>query len=190
MTKPISFATPAELRRWYAKNHATASELWLRLYKKGTDVASVTNAQALDQALCFGWIDAIKKSYDADSWVQRFCPRTARSRWSKINTQNVERLIKIGKMAAPGLAAVKAAREDGRWQAAYDSAAAAQVPPDLLSALKKNKKAHDFFKTLGPTNLYAITFRIQTAKKPETRERWIARIIEMLESGQVFYPTK
>lgn len=190
MTKPLTFATPTELRRWFAKNHATAHELWLRIYKKDSGVATVTYSEALDEALCYGWIDAIKKSYYADSWVQRFCPRSARSRWSKINVQHVERLTHAGKMAAAGLAAVSAAKEDGRWKAAYDSPATAKVPKALLAALKKNKKASAFFKTLNRANLHAITYRIQTSKKSETRERWIARIVEMLENGKVFHPKK
>jgi uncharacterized protein YdeI (YjbR/CyaY-like superfamily) len=184
------FATPTELRRWLSMNHATTPELWLRLYKKDSGIATVTYAEALDEALCYGWIDAVKKSYDADSWIQRFCPRSIRSRWSKINIQHVERLTRAGKMAAPGLAAVSAAKEAGRWKAAYDSPATAEIPKDLLAALKKSKKAHDFFKTLDRANLYAITYRIQTSKKPETRERWIARIVEMLEQGKVFHPKK
>jgi uncharacterized protein YdeI (YjbR/CyaY-like superfamily) len=190
MTQPLDFAKPTELRRWFAKHHATAPELWLRIYKKDSGVATVTYAEALDQALCYGWIDAIKKSYDADSWVQRFCPRSARSRWSKINVQHVKRLTRAGKMAAPGLAAVRAAQEDGRWGAAYDSSATGEVPKELLVALKQSKKAHAFFKTLDRANLYAITYRIQTAKKPKTRERWIARIVEMLANGKVFHPKK
>jgi uncharacterized protein YdeI (YjbR/CyaY-like superfamily) len=187
MTKPLAFATPSELRRWFAKNHANAPELWLRLYKKDSGVATVTYAQALDQALCYGWIDAIKKSYDADSWVQRFCPRSARSRWSKINIQHAERLIRSGKMAAPGLAAVRAAKKDGRWGEAYDSPKTAEVPKDFLAALKKSKRAHAFFKTLDRANLYAITYRLQSCKKAETRDRWIARILEMLKNGEVFH---
>src|SRR3954464_7783091 len=139
MIKPLAFTTSTELRRWFAKNHATAPELWLRLYKKDSGVATITYAEALDEALCYGWIDAIKKSYDADSWVQRFCPRSARSRWSKINIQNVKRLTRAGKLAAPGLDAVSAAKEDGRWDAAYDSATTAEVPKELLAALKKSK---------------------------------------------------
>lgn len=190
MTQVLAFATPTELRRWFARNHASAPELWLRLYKKGSGIATVTYAEALDEALCYGWIDAIKKSYDADSWVQRFCPRTTRSRWSKINVQHVERLTRAGRMTAPGLAAVRAAQEDGRWEAAYDSPSTTEVPKELLAALKKSKKAHAFFKTLDRANLYAITYRIQTSKKPETRERWIARIVEMLENGKVFHPKK
>jgi len=190
MTQPLAFATPKELRRWFAKNHGTATELRLRIYKRGSGVATVTYAEALDEALCYGWIDAIKKSYDANSWVQRFCPRSARSRWSKVNVKHVERLTRGRKMAAPGLAAVRAAKKDGRWLAAYDSSASAEVPKELIAALKKNKKAYAFFKTLDRANLYAITYRIQTAKKPETRERWIARIVEMLKSNEVFHPKK
>lgn len=190
MTKPLAFATPIELRRWFARNHATVPELWIRLYKKDSGVATVTYAEALDEALCYGWIDAVKKSYDDDSWIQLFCPRSARSRWSKINVQHVERLTRARKMARPGLAAVSAAKQDGRWEAAYDSSATAEVPQELLAALKKSKKAHAFFRTLDRANLYAIKYRIQTSKKPETRERWVARIVEMLENGKVFHPKK
>jgi uncharacterized protein YdeI (YjbR/CyaY-like superfamily) len=190
MTKPLSFATPAELRRWFAKNHATAPELWLRFFKKDSGVATVTYAEALDEALCYGWIDAITKSYDAKSWVQRFCRRSARSRWSKINVQHVGRLTRAGKMAEPGRAAVNAAKKDGRWEAAYDSPSTAVVPKEFLAVLKKSKKAHAFFKTLDRVNLYAITYRIQTSKKAQTRDRWILRIVEMLENGKVFHPKK
>jgi uncharacterized protein YdeI (YjbR/CyaY-like superfamily) len=190
MTRPRPFATPAELRRWFAENHAIATELWIRLYKKGSGVTSVTYAEALDQALCYGWIDAIRKPYDGDSYIQRFCPRSHRSRWSKINVQHVKRLTRAGKMTAPGLAAVSAAKKDGRWEAAYDSPATAEVPKELLAALKKNKKAQASFKALDRANLYAIAYRIQNSKKPETRSRWIARIVEMLEQGKVFHPKK
>jgi uncharacterized protein YdeI (YjbR/CyaY-like superfamily) len=190
MIKPRAFSNPAELRRWFAKNHATVPELWLQLYKKDTGIATVTYAEALDEALCYGWIDAVKKSYDADSWIQRFCPRSVRSRWSKINVRHVERLTRAGRMASPGLAAVRAAKESGRWETAYDSSASTEVPEELLTALKKSKQALDFFKSLDRANLYAITYRIQTAKKPATRDRWIARIVKMLENREVFHPKK
>jgi uncharacterized protein YdeI (YjbR/CyaY-like superfamily) len=125
----------------------------------------------LDQALCFGWIDGLKKAFDELSWIQRFTPRRAKSGWSKLNTQHVERLIIAGLMTAAGLKVVEAAKADGRWQAAYGSASNAAPPEDFLQALSKSKQAKAFFETLNRTNIYAIVYRLQTAKKPETRER-------------------
>jgi uncharacterized protein YdeI (YjbR/CyaY-like superfamily) len=150
-------------------------------------VATVTYAQALDRALCFGWIDGQKKPHDNQSWLQKFTPRRKRSGWSKINTQHAVRLIESGEMESAGLEEVNAAKSDGRWRAAYDSFATAAVPNDFLSALAKNKKAKDFFETLNKTNLYSIAYRLQTAKKPETRTRRIEQIIQMLARGEKFH---
>ena len=183
----LPFKTPAALRRWLVANHGKPIDLWIRLFKKSSGTPTITYAQALDEALCFGWIDAQKKSHDASSWIQRFCPRSARSKWSKINREHVERLLKAKKMAAAGIAAVDAAKNDGRWDAAYDSPSNATIPDELAAALKKNKKAKAFFETLSRANVYAITYRIQTVKKTETKERWVRRIIEMLESGEKFH---
>ena len=164
-----------------------ASCLLVRIYKKDSGVASVTYAQALDQALCFGWIDGQKLPYDADSWVQKFTPRRVRSNWSKLNIGHVDRLTKAGQMMPAGLAEVTAAKADGRWAAAYDSPANATVPPEFVTALARNAKAKEFYATLNKANLYAIAYRVQTAKRPETRTRRIELIVAMLARGEKFH---
>lgn len=183
----MSFTSSGYFRTWLATNHGHQGGIWLRIYKKASGVATVTYAEALDQALCVGWIDGQKKPYDKQSWLQRFTPRRPRSGWSKNNTQHAERLIKSGEMAPAGLKEVKAARADGRWKAAYDSFSKAAVPDDFLNELARNKKARTFFDTLNKTNLYSIAYRLQTAKKPETREKRMRVIIGMLGRGETFH---
>jgi uncharacterized protein YdeI (YjbR/CyaY-like superfamily) len=184
----MSFEKQVHWQKWLAKHHAVSDGVWLRLEKKGSDQKSVTYAEALDVALCYGWIDGQKKSYDSHSWIQKFTRRRAQSIWSKKNTKHVERLGKAGKMKKAGLDAVRAAKEDGRWEAAYDSATTSQIPEDFLNALSRNKKAQAFFQSLNKTNLYAIAYRLQTAKKPETREKRMKIILEMMVMGQKFHP--
>jgi uncharacterized protein YdeI (YjbR/CyaY-like superfamily) len=176
-----------EFRSWLSKNHDRSDGVWLRVYKKDSGVATVTYAEALDQALCFGWIDGQKKPLDDRSWLQKFTPRRPKSGWSKRNTQHAERLIESGEMAPGGLKEVHSAKADGRWKSAYDSFANAAVPEDFLNELGKNKTAKAFFETLNKTNLYSIAYRLQTAKKPETRERRTRTIIEMLARGEKFH---
>lgn len=159
----------------------------LRIFKKDSGVATVTYAQALDQALCFGWIDGQKLPCDQQSWLQKFTPRRAGSGWSKRNTGHAQRLIESGEMTAAGLKQVKAAQADGRWRSAYDSFGSAAVPEDFLAELARNKKAHEFFKSLNKTNLYSIVYRLQTAKKPETREKRKQAIIAMLVRREKFH---
>jgi uncharacterized protein YdeI (YjbR/CyaY-like superfamily) len=183
----MSCASSAEFRAWLRYNHSHSDGIWLRIYKKDSGVASVTYSQALDQALCFGWIDGQKKPYDEQSWLTRFTPRRPKSGWSKINTQHATRLIKSGEMAPAGLKEVNAAKADGRWKEAYDSFGKATVSDDFLKELARNKKAMVFFQTLNKTNLYSIVYRLQTAKKAETRERWKQRIIQMLARGEKFH---
>lgn len=185
--KIVGFKSSRDFRTWLAANHSQSDGTWLRIYKKDSGVATVTYAEALDQALCFGWIDGQKQSYNRQSWLQKFTPRRPKSGWSKINTRHAERLIKSGEMAPAGLKEVNAARADGRWKAAYDSPSNAAVPDDFLRALTKNKKARTFFETLNKANLYAITYRLQTAKKPETREKRMRAIVEMLARGERFH---
>ncbi len=182
-----AFATPGEFRAWLAKNHAKSDEVWVRLFKKDSGERSVTPAEALDEVLCQGWIDAQKRSYDERSWIQRYTPRRARSGWSKINTGHAERLIKGGRMQPSGLQQIAAAKADGRWEAAYDSPRNAVPPEDFLRELAKHKKAAAFFETLNKANVYAIVYRLQTAKKPETRERRMTAILEMLKKGEKFH---
>jgi uncharacterized protein YdeI (YjbR/CyaY-like superfamily) len=150
-----SFKSSADFRQWLENNHAGSSGIWLRFFKKSSKEESLSYAQALDQALCFGWIDGQKKPFDAQSWLQRFTPRRPKSAWSKINTGHVARLTKAGTMTAAGLAAVAAAKADGRWQAAYASQRNAGPPDDFLKELGKNKKAKAFFETLNKANVYA-----------------------------------
>lgn len=179
----ISFETPAAWRNWLQTHQADIAGVWLRLYKKGHGV-SVTYAEALDEALCFGWIDGQKKSYDADSYLQKFTPRRARSLWSKRNIEHIERLTREGRMTPAGQAEVDAAKADGRWGQAYDSPSQAQVPADFVAALDMLPKAKAFFETLNKTNRYAIIWRLQTAKKEETRQRRMQQLLDMLERGE------
>ena len=180
----ISFETPAQWAQWLAANHAESSGVWLRMFKKGTGIPSINYAEALDEALCYGWIDGQKNKYDDESWLQRFTPRRAKSIWSKINTGHVERLIKAGRMKAAGTKEIEAAKLDGRWQRAYDSHKNMTLPEDFLKELEQDPQAKAFFATLNKTNLYAIAFRLQTAKKPETREKRMKQILEMLSKGE------
>lgn len=182
-----TFASQAVFRAWLAAHHADTDGIWLRMYKKGTGVASVTYDQALDVALCYGWIDGQLKSYDAESYIQKFTPRRTRSNWSKRNTEHVARLIKSGEMRAAGLREVEAAKADGRWAAAYDAPSQATLPQDFLRELKKDATAYAYFKTLSKANVYAIAYRLQTAKKPETRERRMKQILLMLSEGKKFH---
>lgn len=184
----LHFKSPVALRRWLGKNHHKPEGFWLRISKKGSGEKSVTYAEALDQALCFGWIDGQKRPLDDKSWLQRFTPRRARSAWSQVNTGHVERLIQDGHMTPMGRKAVDAAKADGRWAAAYVSSRNAVPPDDFLRELEKSKRAKAFFATLSRANVYAIVYRLQTAKKPETREKRMKLILGMLKQGKAFHP--
>lgn len=186
--KTVSFRSPSAIRDWLDANHEKSDGIWMRIFKKDSGKKSITYAEALDQALCYGWIDGLKCSHDALSYIQKFTPRRARSLWSKINTQHVERLAKNGHMHEAGFRAVEAAKSDGRWHAAYDSPGNASMPEYFLDALKKNKKAKRFFETLNKTNVYSIAWRLQTATKPETRDKRMLAILAMLERGEKFHP--
>jgi uncharacterized protein YdeI (YjbR/CyaY-like superfamily) len=183
----LSFRSSSEFRKWLAANHRRSDGIWLRIFKKGSGESSVTYAEALDEALCFGWIDGQKQRHDEDSWRQRFTPRRPRSGWSKINTQHATRLIAAGRMKAAGRAQIDAAKKDGRWTAAYDSPSQATFPEDFLAAVRRNKKAEAFFESLNKANRYAIAYRLQTAKKPETKQRRIEMILAMLARGEAFH---
>jgi uncharacterized protein YdeI (YjbR/CyaY-like superfamily) len=185
--KIMSFASAPELRAWLAKNHGQSVGILLRISKKESGLAGLSYAEALDQALCYGWIDGQKLPGDKQSWLQTFTPRRPKSGWSKKNTEHAERLIRAGAMTAAGRKEVDAARADGRWQAAYDAFGSAAIPDDFLKDLARNKKAKAFFATLNKTNLYSIAYRLQTAKKPETREKRKRAIIEKLERGEKFH---
>jgi uncharacterized protein YdeI (YjbR/CyaY-like superfamily) len=183
----MSFESPRAFRAWLTKNHKRSEGIWLRIYKKDSGVATVTYAEALDQALCYGWIDGQKQPHDAQSWLQKFTPRRPNSGWSRNNTRHAERLIKSGAMTAAGLREIEGAKADGRWQAAYDAFGDATVPDDFLKELARNKKAKAFFATLNKTNLYSIVYRLQTAKRPETRAKRMQAIIAMLSRGEKFH---
>ena len=173
---------------WLESNHADSPGLWLRHAKKASNLASVSYAEALDVALCYGWIDGQKKSYDESSWLQKWTPRGAKSIWSKINREKALKLIEQARIQPAGLAEVERAKQDGRWEAAYDSHSTATVPDDLQAALDSNAEAGAFFATLNSTNRYAILFRIQTAKKAETRAKRIREFIGMLERHEKMHP--
>ena len=184
----LLFENPKAWKAWLDEHHASSPGLWLRLAKKASGLQSTTYAEALDVALCYGWIDGQKKTYDEKSWLQKFTPRGAKSIWSKINTEKVEQLISSGQMKPAGLKAIEQAKQDGRWAAAYASQSKATVPDDLQAALDKHAQAKAFFATLNSTNRYAILFRVHTAKKAETRAKRIQQFIEMLERGEKFHP--
>jgi uncharacterized protein YdeI (YjbR/CyaY-like superfamily) len=188
--KPKAFKTASEFREWLRTNHNQSDALWMRLYRRVAGKTSITYAEALDQALCFGWIDGQKKPYDDRSWLQRFTPRTKRSSWSKNNTLRIEQLTGAGLMTPAGLKVVAEAKADGRWQAAYDSFSRAVPSEDLVAALAQNRPARLCFEGLNKTNVYAIVYRLQTAKKPETRARRLKLLIEMLERGETVHPQR
>ena len=186
-----TFETQKDWEAWLSKNHASCEEgIWLRMYKKDTKIPSINYAQALEEALCYGWIDGQKKSYDAQSWLQRFTPRRKKSGWSQINIGHIERLTKDGRMQPAGIVQVEAAKADGRWEKAYAPASTMVVPEDFLLELKKHKKAYIFYQTLNKANLYAIFYRLTTAKKPETVARRKTDIIAMLERGEAIHIMK
>ncbi len=180
------FAGPAELEAWLEENE-DASGVWLQIAKKGAPEPSVTYAEALEVALCFGWIDSQKRGLDETHFLQRFTPRRPRGRWSKINREKAEALIESGRMRPAGVAEVEAAKADGRWEAAYEGQGTAKVPPDLQRELDANAAAADFFSTLDSANRYAILYRLDEAKKPETRERRLRKFVEMLEQGETLH---
>ncbi len=182
------FKDPKAWATWLDKNQATSSGLWVRIAKKGAEYKSVSYDQALEVALCYGWIDGQKKTYDESSWLQKFTPRGPKSIWSKLNREKAEALIERGEMKPAGLKAIESAKQDGRWEAAYESQNRATVPADLQAELDRNLKAKEFFATLNRVNRYAILFRLQTAKKPETRAKRLRQFVEMLERGEKIYP--
>jgi len=183
----IAFKSSSDWASWLDKNHAQSNGIWLRFFKKDSGVASATHAEALDEALCYGWIDGQLEKYDEKSWLHKFTPRRPKSVWSKRNIEHVNRLTAAGKMKPSGLKEVEAAKADGRWERAYDSPSAMQVPEDFLKKLSKNKKTKAFFETLNKANTYAIAWRLQTAKKPATRARRMQAILERLKRGEKFH---
>jgi uncharacterized protein YdeI (YjbR/CyaY-like superfamily) len=180
----LLFATPAELEAWLEESSDESDGLWLKIAKKGAPEPSVTYAEALELALCFGWIDSQKRGFDEAHFLQRFTPRRPRGRWSRINREKAEALIAAGSMRPAGLGEVEAAKADGRWDAAYEGQRTAKVPDDLRRELEANPAAREFFAGLDGANRYAILYRLNDAKKPETRERRLRKFVAMLERGE------
>lgn len=182
--------SPAQWNAWLARHHAASAGASVLLTKQGAPPPTLTYADALEVALCWGWIDGQKRAHDDHVWVQRFTPRRAQSKWSKINRGKAEALIAAGKMKPAGLAEVERAKADGRWDAAYDSSRTAEVPDDLAAALAKRPKAKALFSELDSANRFAILYRVQTAKKAETRAAKIEALVAMLDRGETVHPRK
>jgi uncharacterized protein YdeI (YjbR/CyaY-like superfamily) len=182
------FASPAEYEAWLEANHDRSDGIWVKIAKKGSGIDSVSHAEALELALCFGWIDGQRRGLDETHFLQKFTPRRKRSRWSKINRGKAEALIATGSMRPAGLAQVEAAKSDGRWEAAYEGQAGAKVPADLQAALDASPAAAEFFAGLSSQNRYAILYRLQDAKRPETRARRLAKFVAMLEREEKLHP--
>lgn len=178
------FAAPAALESWLEENHGSSDGVWLKIAKKGANKPSVTYREALGLALCFGWIDSQKRGFDDEYFLQRFTPRRPRGRWSKINREKAEALIEAGRMRSSGLAEVEAAKADGRWEAAYEGQRSAKVPADLQSELDASPAAAESFAALDSANRYAIVYRLDEAKRPDTRERRLRKFVAMLERGE------
>lgn len=183
----LAFASPEEWEAWLEREHASSDGVWLKFAKKGSGVASVAYAEAVEVGLCYGWIDSQALSLDERFYLQKFTPRRARSKWSRVNRDKVAALMKQGRMKPAGLAQVEAAKKDGRWEAAYASPADVEVPEDLQRALDASPKAAEFFATLNKSNRYAIVYQLQDAKKPETRTRRLEKFVGMLERGEKLY---
>ena len=188
-----SFRTEAAFENWLRRNHARETEVWLRIYKKNSGVASITPAEALDVVLCWGWIDGIRKSFDDESFLQRYTPRREKSIWSQINRDHVARLTAVGRMTPHGQKQIDAARADGRWDAAYApmrSASKETIPEDLRAAIEASPRARKTFKTLGRGNLFALTFRTNNMKTTAGRAKKIAALVAMLERGETILPER
>lgn len=181
------FASRAAWEKWLAANHERAPGIWIEFAKKGSGLTSVTFPEALEVALCHGWIDSQSFSIDEKRYRQRFTPRRPRSKWSKINCAKVEQLHAEGRLAPAGIREMEAAKRDGRWEAAYASSSTITVPPDLKARLAKNARARRNFEQLDSRNRYAILYRLHDAKRPETRQRRLDRFVEMLEAGETLH---
>jgi uncharacterized protein YdeI (YjbR/CyaY-like superfamily) len=184
----IPFTSADEWERWLDEHHAAADGVWIKMAKKASGIPSIRHPEAIDVALCFGWIDSRREGLDERYFLQRFTPRRPRSPWSRINRDKAERLIAEGRMRPAGLAEVERAKADGRWDAAYAGQRTAVVPDDLQRELDSRPEARAFFETLSSQNRYAILYRLQDAKKPETRARRLAKFVAMLEAGETIHP--
>ena len=186
--KSIRFASAAEWERWLGENHRDCDGVWIKMAKRASGVDGVRYPEVLESALCYGWIDARREALDERFFLQRFTPRRTRSRWSRINRETAERLISEGRMRPSGLAQVERAKADGRWEAAYESQARSRIPEDLERELDARPAAKASFERLNSQNRYAILYRLADAKRAETRERRLAKFVEMLEAGKTIYP--
>lgn len=183
----VTFGVANDWREWLASNHSGTTGLWLRFFKKDSGKQTFSYSQALDEALCYGWIDGQAKRVDEESYMQKFTPRRKNSLWSKRNTEHIERLIREGRMKPAGLKEIEDAKADGRWAKAYNSPVNMELPDDFRDELAKDRKALAFFESLNKTNKYAIVWRLETAKKPETRKRRMDKILDMLSKGEKFH---
>ncbi|MCV9963365.1 YdeI/OmpD-associated family protein [Pararhizobium sp. BT-229] len=185
-----AFADAAEWERWLSTQPATSTGLWLKFAKKASGVPTVSKPDAIDAALCHGWIDGQLKPFDENYWLIRFTPRRPKGKWSAINCKRAEALIEEGRMRPAGLAKIERAKVDGRWAAAYESQSRITVPDDLQQALDENEGAKAFFGTLDSANRYSVLYRVHTATKPETRARTVEKLVAMLARGETFHPRK
>ena len=184
MDEIVEFQSMSQWDKWLAKNYSRSEGIWIRFFKKASDVSSMTTSDALDVALCYGWITGQAKPYDEKSWLGRLVPRRPKSIWSKINTKRVETLIKQGRMKPAGLKQVRQAKRDGRWDRAYSPPSTAKLPEDFIKALKKSREAEAFFSTLNRANIYTVVFRLANAKNEEQRRTKIRQMIKMFEKGE------
>jgi uncharacterized protein YdeI (YjbR/CyaY-like superfamily) len=184
----LPFASPTEWEKWLDANHAVSDGVWIKMAKKGASIESVGYPEVVESALCFGWIDGRREAFDERFFLQRFTPRRRRSKWSRINRERAERLIADGRMRPAGLAEVDRAKADGRWAAAYEGQRSSTVPDDLQRELDARPAAKAFFAELSSQNRYAILYRLDDAKKPETRARRLAKFVTMLEAGETIHP--
>jgi len=187
MDEIVEFQSASQWDKWLAKNYSRSKGIWIRFFKKASDVSSINNSDALDVALCYGWITGQAKPYDEKSWLGRFVPRRPKSIWSKINTKRAEQLIRQGRMKSAGLKQVKEAKRDGRWGRAYSPPSTAKLPEDFIKALEKNGKARAFFKTLNRANIYSVIFRLENTKNDEMRTKKLNQIIKIFEKGEKFH---
>ena len=184
----LAFASQAKWESWLDAEHDTSRGVWLKIAKKRSGLTTVSHAEALESALCFGWIDGQRKAHDERFFLQKFTPRGPRSSWSRLNRDKAARLLEEGRMTPAGLAEIERARRDGRWDAAYEPQSTASIPADLQRELDRRPRARAFFAALDSRNRYAILYRLQDAKRPETRARRLAQFVAMLDAGEKIYP--
>ncbi|NNM66423.1 MAG: bacteriocin-protection protein [Spirochaetales bacterium] len=186
----MSFETAADFEAWLEAHETQATGIWLLISKKGAEKKSISYAEALECALCFGWIDGQKAKQDESNWLQYFSKRKKNSLWSQVNRDKANKLLELGRLRASGKSALEEAKKSGRWDAAYQPMKSREIPQDLERALNSNQRAKDFFESLSSQNRFSFVFRIATAKKPEIREKKLKEFLRMLENGEVFHPQK